>query len=323
MPKKYSTISAFYRGKKVVVAGGSGFIGSFIVKRLVACDAEVYIVCRSLRKIWRLKEVERRIKIFRFDLSHRKGVDGFFSKIKPEIIINASAAVDHDQTLDGLGDQLRDNFQVALNLVSAAAEHKAGKFIHIGSIAEYGDLKSPLKETAREKPISPYSLSKIMATQAVLLYGRLSGLMTTVVRPAAVFGPSQDFGTMLIPNLIRSCLDKKDFAMNPGGQIRDFVYIDDLVNGVLAAGASPRANGEIFNLGSNKGYKIKHLANLVNKLMGHPIDINFGAYPYRPLDTMRYYMDSTKAAKILGWKAKTGMRAALQKTVRWYNLNEN
>jgi nucleoside-diphosphate-sugar epimerase len=321
MSERDFLIRNFYKNKRVLVDGGTGFIGSFIVKSLVGLKAQVFVVFNSKKNTWRLEDIKNKIETIKLDLRNERLTNKILSQKNPEVVINAAAILNNDQSLNMFDKIIENNFKTALNLIRAAEKNKTDKFVQIGTIAEYGNAKPPFKESMREKPISPYSLSKIMATYTALFYNRVSKLKTTVVRPAATFGPAQNFGVMLIPNLIRSCLKNKDFDMNPGNQIRDFIYVEDLVRGILMAGASPNANGEIFNLGSNRGYKIKNIMILINKLMSNPIKINFGAFPYRPLDTMAYYMDSSKAKKILGWNAETKIEVALQKTVDWYILN--
>ncbi|MDP2598389.1 MAG: NAD(P)-dependent oxidoreductase, partial [Candidatus Liptonbacteria bacterium] len=297
---KYDSYKDFYKGKKVLVTGGTGFAGSFVVKKLIAAGARVCVAFRSsggtIKKMDRLRDVRGGVvKMINLDLLDDQAVYDVISTSMPAIVVNAAAVPSSNRSLDILDDQIRGNFITAVNLVKAAAKNKIEKFVHIGSIAEYGDSPSPFVETMREQPTYPYSLSKIMATHAVLMHGKLSGMATTVVRPAAIFGPAQDFGLMLIPNIIKSVIDGKDFDMNPGDQIRDFVYVEDLVDGILLAGASSHSNQQIFNLGGNKGYKVKDIATTINRLMGNSIRINFGAEPYRPLDPMECFMDASKA----------------------------
>lgn len=318
--------SSTNKGKKFFVAGGNGFVGSHIVRSLVASGAEVYATARpsgmAAKQMDRLQGLGGNIKRIELDLLDERAVGDALAKIMPDVVINSVGTLNGKQTLDSLEEQMNGNFTPSLNLAMAAAKNKVGKFVHIGSSLEYGGAKAPFLESMREQAISPYSLSKIMSTQAVMLCGRLSGMPTTVVRPAAVFGPMQGSGVMLIPNIIKSSMDRKDFNMNPGDQVRDFIYVEDLVRGILMASASPKSDQEIFNLGGNRGYKIKEVVNTLNKLLGNKIRINLGAEPYRPQDTMEFYMDSSKAEKILGWKADTSMETALQRTVDWYNANQ-
>jgi nucleoside-diphosphate-sugar epimerase len=316
-----NTLKNFYRGKRILITGGAGFIGSRLAKELVGLGGRVWVLEKPEADLWRLREIARKIKITRIQPPVLSELQKSLTKERPEIIFNLAARVDARQSIETLPDLMGENFLNTVNLLQAAAEIKPEKFIHFGTIEEYGSQNSPFVEIFRESPISPYSLTKTMATHLALLFNKLLGLNVCVVRPAAVFGPGQGLG-MLIPNLILSCLNKKDFDLNPGNQLRDFIYVDDLVRGVLAAGAEKRSTGEIINLGSGGFNRVKDIVNKINELMGSPIKIHFGAQPYRPLDTMKFYLDSRKAKKLLGWQATTKIKEALKKTIAWYKENE-
>src|SRR3989344_4163212 len=113
-----------------------------------------------------------------------------------------------------------------------------------------------------------------MATHAALTAGRLTPMRVCVVRPAATFGPAQNSG-MLIPNVIKAGLEGTDFNMNAGEQLRDFIYVGDVVEGALLAGAREESHGEIINLGSGRGTPVREVVETVNAAMGKPITIHF------------------------------------------------
>ena len=240
-----------------------------------------------------------------------------FQQAKPEIVFNLASLVRTEQSLDIVDDLLRGNVLIAKHVFGAARAVGVKKCVHVGSIEEYGHGTVPLVEEAREEPISPYSLAKVMTTHLAMLFHRLGGLRMCVVRPAATYGPRQGFG-MLTPNFIKSCLEKKDFSMNPGEQVRDLIFVRDVAAGMLSAGAAEESDGEVINLGSGSTYQIREVTLLINQLLGAPITIHFGAYPYRPLDTMRFYMDSHKAHRLLGWYARTDLISGMTETVEWY-----
>ena len=312
----------FYRGKKILITGGAGFIGSSLTERLVNFGAKVFVLEKPKTNFWRLGRIIKKIKIINLDLNDFSKLKKLIAANKPDLIFNLAARLDTRQTVQTLRELLKDNFTSALNLLEVAAEVRTEKFIQLGTMEEYGQQKAPFLENQREMPISPYSLTKNMTTRLALLFHQLAGLNVCVVRPAAVFGPRQGLGT-LIPNLIISCLSKKDFDMNPGNQLRDFIFVEDAVDGILAAGFSKESSGEIINLGSGVFLKIKDVVNRINRLLKPPIKVNFGAKPYRPLDNMKFYMDSLKAKKLLNWRASTKFDAALLKTIQWYNKNRN
>ena len=312
-----------YRNKRVLVTGADGFIGSHLAARLVHVGANVSASVHSAKDNWRLASVEEQIQVHAGDLSDKDTARRILKTSKPEIVFNVAGSVNTKRDLSVMDDVLLNTYGLTHATLLASLEAGVENFVQFGTYEEYGAAKAPFAESAHEEAVSPYSLGKLMSTNEVRVVARLKGIRATIVRPAATFGPMQGFG-MLIPNLIQSGLRGSDFDMNGGEQIRDFVYINDLVDGVILAGAAEGAAGEIVNLGGNRGIRIRDVAEMVNEAMGNPITIHFGALPYRDSGSVEFYMDSTKAKKILGWSAKTPLKDAINETVAWYreHLNE-
>lgn len=315
--KSPSQFGKYYLGKRVLVTGGAGFIGSFLVDSLNKLGAEIVLIIDPKTELWRINKLENKIKIDYFDVSNVSKLKSLVLDFTPQIIFHLAANLDTRQDWTLLRRLVKDNFYITLNLLELSSQIKLERFIQSGSMAEYGNGKTPLKEDQKEFAVSPYSLSKIMATQASLLFYKSIGLPVCVVRPAVVFGPRQSPG-MLVPNLIKSCLDGQDFKMNPGCQKRDFVYVTDIVEGMLLAGFKKEAIGEIINLGGGRSYVVKEVAKKIVKLTGSSIKIEFGAEPYRPLDSMELCISIKKAKKLLNWKPKIGLDEGLKKTISWY-----
>jgi nucleoside-diphosphate-sugar epimerase len=293
-------MKSFYQSKPVLVTGADGFIGSRLVARLIELGAVVYGATHGKDG----------------DLSDTNNVTRLFQENKPSVVFNVASEINTEKSLEHAEDTIQHTYGIARTVIDGAVQAGVERFVQFGSIDEYGSCEAPFVETMREEPYSPYSLGKIMATQYALMTARLTPMKVCVVRPAATYGPAQGF-KMLIPNVIKSGIEKKDFDMNPGEQLRDFIYVDDVVEGALLAGMH-ESSGEIFNLGSNRGVIVKDVVEEVNKAMGNPIKINFGAQPYRQLDSRVFYMNSKKAKKLLGWEPKTDLADGIAKTVAWY-----
>lgn len=306
-----------YKGIRVLVTGAGGFIGSRLVMALVDAGAEVSVSVRSKESAWRLQSVISKIAVYEANLLNPLELMQVIENGRPDIVFNVASSTDTRRTFDILDSVILGTYGVARAVLGACITGGVQKLVHFGTIEEYGMGPELFLESAHEKPVSPYSLGKTMATHAVLLAGRLTALKVCVVRPASTFGPGKDFGLMLIPNLIKSGIEGREFDMNDGEQWRDFIYVDDVVRGALMAGISEKVNGEIINLGSGKRTKVREVAEVVNNAMGNSIKINFGSQEYRPLDGDAC-LNSDKAYELLRWKASTDIIDGIEKTVAWY-----
>lgn len=310
-------MNQFYQHKRILVTGADGFIGSVLVARLVELGATVHAAVHSKKNQSRLQPVASVISIVEGDLSVSAETDRVFETSHPSVVFNVASSLNTSRAFTVAGAVIPHTYGIAHNVITAAVQKGVERCIQFGSIEEYGIGKSPFEESDREEPHSPYSLGKVMGTRFALLAGRSTELTVTVVRPAATYGPGQSSG-MLIPNLIKAGMEGTDFDMNPGEQLRDFIYVDDLVEGVLRAGMDTRADGQILNLGSGRGIEVKEVVTRVNEAMGNPIHIHFGAQPYRPLDPKEFYMSNAKAKKLLDWEPKVRLEEGIQKTVAAY-----
>jgi nucleoside-diphosphate-sugar epimerase len=310
-------IAGRYAGVRALVTGGGGFIGSRLIERLVDAGADVSVIVRKKALAWRLERVIGDCTVYEADLIDLHATQQIMAQSRPEVVFNAAGSTDTRRTFDILDAVVQNTYDVAKSVVTACVNVGVRKFVHLGTYEEYGTAGAPFLENTREAPISPYSLSKVMAAHTVLLAGKLTPLTVSVVRLAATFGPRQGH-TMLIPNLIKAGIEERDFDMNDGKQVRDFLYIEDAVEGILQAGLSEQANGEIINLGSGKGTKVRDIAETVHTALGAEMRINFGAHTYRPLDGSLCYMSNNKAKRILRWEPATATIDAIRETVDWY-----
>lgn len=308
-------------GLRVFITGGSGFIGSHLVKRCLSEGAQVAVLNPKADSLWRLEEVKEQIAIFEGSITEGEKLQQIIHKFRPQLVFHLAALLSRERSLNAL-DEL---FDVHVNgtkllLQSLLGNSQLTRFIHVGTAEEYGRGEAPFRETQRELPVSPYSLTKLMATKMVEYAGREHGFLAVIVRPSLVYGPAQDF-QMFVPSLIRSCLEKKDFDMTLGEQTRDFIFVEDLVEGILISAQGSVNKGEIINLGSGKEIPMREVAAAINEMMGSPIALRFGAIPLRDGEIMRYQLDITKAKAKLAWEPKVDLKEGLQKTIDWYAEN--
>jgi len=310
-------------GLRIFITGGSGFIGSHLVARCLLEGARVAILHPKTHALWRLEDVKEKILVFEGSLTDQEKLRQIVHEFRPQVVLHLAALLSRERSLEA-SDEL---FNVHVNgtklLVESLMENsQLTRFVHMGTAEEYGRGEAPFRETQRELPVSPYSLTKLIATKIVEYAAREHGFPAVIVRPSVVYGPAQDF-QMFVPSLIRSCLEKKDFDMTSGEQTRDFVFVEDLIEGMLIAAQAPLDKGEIINLGSGKEIPMKEVAVAVNEMMGSPMRLRFGAIPLRDNEIMRYRLDVARAKARLAWEPKVDLKQGLTKTIDWYAKASN
>lgn len=300
--------------KKLLVIGGSGFLGSHFVS---AATKEYEVYSLSKNRLSKDEEIQN-VNYLYCDLRDKKKldvlVDNDFS-----YVMNFGGYVDHSYFNQTGNEVIRSHFGGLLNILSIIDFSKIESFVNIGTGDEYWGKNSPMRESYSGKPYSCYSFSKIISNNLLCFLNEFEGLKTLNIRLFLVYGPGQT-NNRFLPQVIKSCLKNEKFNVSPGEQIRDFAYIEDIVEGLLIAMKSTNFFGETFNLASGKPLKIKKLVETVVEILGKGKPV-FGGLEYRQNEQMSLYADITKAYKELGWSPKTNIEEGLQKTIDSY-INE-
>jgi nucleoside-diphosphate-sugar epimerase len=307
------------KDKRILVSGGSGFIGSHLVKRLVQMDTEVYVLTRSRSIIdnTRLRDVWKSLKIVNADIRNFDSLS-LLRKVEPEIIFHLAAYHHVGDSFTHFSEALDTNCLGTANLLEALDDYE--HFIYTSSSEVYGFQSSvPFKEEMTPHPISPYAVGKYSGELYCLMKYRM-GYPITVLRPFNAYGPYQSVEA-IIPEIMLDCLLERPIKVTEGKQTREFNYIDDLIDGFILAAQAKAAVGEIINLGNGQETSIRDLILKIIKLTNSKSKALFGALPYRPTEIWRMFCDNTKAKKILNWSPKIGLDEGLSKTIHWFQDN--
>ena len=301
---------------KILVIGGSGFIGGAIVRRAISLGWEVDSLGLSVPN---KEKSESPVNYISADIT--KPEDLKILTAKPyHYIVNTGGYIDHSLFFDG-GDKVVDaHFDGFLNILKSIDRSKLIRFINIGSSDEYGDVKAPQSERVRERPISPYSAAKVATAHFLQMLHKTDGFPGVSLRLFLCYGPGQD-PKRFLPYLILSCLANDDIAISPGEQLRDYCFIEDVVDAVFLVLANDNADGKIFNIASGKAVSIKQVVETMVEIIGSGKP-NFGAVPYRKGESMELYADINSASEILNWTPKTQLFDGLRETISFYK-NQN
>tara|TARA_E500000178_G_scaffold308406_1_gene322054 strand:+ start:2893 stop:3837 length:945 start_codon:yes stop_codon:yes gene_type:complete len=300
--------------RSALIIGGTGFIGINVCKRLVKKNLKVFSISTKL------PEKKKKIKGVTYlicDISNKKQLRRTIKKYKRfDYVLNLGGNVNHRDSKN----TLKSHFTGSKNLADVLIKKKIQRFIQIGSSVEYGNYKSPHKETYSIKLKSlksDYGRAKYKATKILMDYYLKFNFPVVILRAYQIYGPYQKLNRIL-PIIITSCLKKKKFPCSEGKQIRDFIYIDDFVN-VIEKFLNNKTsfNGQIFNIGSAKPIKIKKIIKTVvkNTHGGQPI---FGAIKLRKDESIRMYPSIEKVKKFTKWRPKINFNKGLKKTILFY-----
>jgi UDP-glucose 4-epimerase len=314
---RIKTLNSNIVKKRVLVTGATGFIGTHLTHRLKELTNRLTATNFDDSP----SGLEQGFEWKNLDITDANAVQEIIKEVRPQIVFHLGAILGSERTYEFAEQCLITNVIGTHNLLRALGTHnpELERIILMGSSEEYGNGKDiPFTEDQPPQPVSPYSASKAAATQFALLYQELFQLPVVILRPFIVFGPGQSH-KMMIPELIKYGIEGKDFPMTKGEQTRDFLYIDDLIDGLLLAAASPNAAGEIINICSGVERSIREAAELIHRLLNAKMKLLIGAFPYRKNEVWRLYGSNEKAKQLLGWRPKISFEDGIIKTISWYS----
>ena len=294
--------------KKILIIGGTGFIGCHLVSKCKKFNWDVTSV--STKKPTK----ERRLKKVRYkicDISFKRNLI-HIAKYKYDYVVNLGGYVDHINKRK----TFRAHYLGVKNLFEVFKDKKIKSFIQIGSSAEYGTAKVPHKENVIGNPRGIYGKSKLLASKFLTNCYNQHNFPVTIIRFYQLFGPKQHTNRF-IPILITACLSKRKFATSSGSQSRDFLYVDDAINAIIKCIKAENSKGKIFNIGSGVPIKLKKIIKIVKQKLKHCYP-NYGQIKLRKGEPRVVYPNVNFARKTLKWKNTTTLKIGLNKTIIYY-----
>ncbi len=303
-----SPMSLPLSGRRVLVTGASGFLGTHLVRALAGAGAQVVALSR--------RGGPSEAMAARADITSAAEVRAALKSASPEIVFHLAAyGVQPDQR--DAEEATAVNVNGAVAVVDAAAESGARLFVQVGTSHEYGGSDQPLREDAPLNPVGIYGASKAAGTAASRARARRRGLRWLGLRPFVFYGPGEG-AQKLVPYVITRGLCGEPVETSAGEQVRDFTYVEDMAAGIAAAALADLPDGEVLNLGSGEGLAITDvLAKLAVLIPG--LDLRLGARLPRPDDVARQVADTRKQRRLLPhWRPKVFIDDGLKRTVAWY-----
>jgi len=303
--------------KRVLITGGTGFIGSNLIRRLITRKYNVNLITRKSSNLWRIKNILNKVKIYNADLLDKKQLTEIAARINPDFIIHLATYSNYRNQTDAEG-MIDINIRGTLNLLLASKNIDYKLFINTGSSSEYGIKNIPMKETELLEPVSFCAATKASATFLCQTFTKEYQKPIVTLRPFSVYGPYEE-KNRFIPTIIRAIVENKSIKLTSGNQRRDFIYIDDIVDiYIKTLSYGKKLSGQILNMGTGIEYTNDEVVETLFKTTNRKVKIEKGAYPKRIWDTSHWVADISKTKKLLNWKPKFTLGKGLRYTYNWF-----
>jgi UDP-glucose 4-epimerase len=317
----------YFAGKKVLITGGLGMIGSSIARLLVGLGADVALLDASLPPYganeFNIRSIRSRVQLFRNDIRDRKALRPLIEDC--QVIFNLAGQVSHN---DSIKDPFLDteiNYAGHLNVLETVRQVNPGiKILYSGSRLQFGRIeRNPVAETHPQRPLTPYALNKSAAENMYLFYHRLHGIPVVVFRIANPYGPRgqvRHSKYCMINWFMRQAMEDRTITIfGDGSQVRDYLYVEDLADVFVRAAANDGCSGQAFNVGSGTGVAFKTMAETIVRTVGSGRVVHV-PWPddYVNIETGDYVTDIGKIGAVVGWRPKTDLQEGIARTYAYY-----
>lgn len=293
-------------GQKVLVTGASGFIGTHLCRRLLKEGADVFAISRKNQN-----RDNNHLHWLQGDLVNLETVQHIISKTRPNIIFHLASFVSGSRNVENVLTIFQCNLVSTLNLLTAITKIDIQRFILAGSMEETNSNQTLMI------PQSPYSAAKMAASSYTRMFHALYQTPIVIARIFMVYGPEQKDLLKLIPYVILSLLNGENPKLSSGNRLVDWIYIDDVVNGLIAIAKAQNIEGNTIDLGSGSLIPIRRVVENLFKLVDSKATPLFGSLPERPMET-EIVANIDQAYSKIGWEPTISLGEGLQSTVNWY-----
>jgi UDP-glucose 4-epimerase len=292
-----------FKGKRVLVTGATGFVGTQLCEALVSLGAQVYGIALEAETSSKINGV----CLSSIDLSCFDAAQNMVNDIRPDLVYHLAALVNTNQDISFVHPTLQHNLVGSINLMLSLA----GKSCQRTILTTSSETPQP-----GFPPNSPYAASKLAVAAYANMFHQLYNFPVVLARPHMSYGPRQ-LTKKLIPYIITSILRDTPPLLSSGKRILDLVYIKDLVRGLLLMGIKDHVEGITFDIGTGKGISIKDIVQNIQTLMPTTCTAVFNALPDRT-DDFAQIANLQNAQLLLGWHPVWSLEDGLQETIEWY-----
>jgi len=321
-----------FADKRVLITGGLGFIGSNLAHALAGRCAELTLVDSLIEEYggnpFNISGIENEVRVNIADVRDTSGMNHLIRG--QDFLFNLAGQVSHIDSMRDPETDLQINCRSQLSILEACKKYNRDvKVVYAGTRGQYGRVQElPCTEETLMRPTDVNGINKAAGEHYHILYNNVHGVRACSLRMTNTYGPRHHMHTSrqgVLSWFIRLGVEGKRISLfGDGSQLRDFNYVDDVVDAFLLAAATEETNGQVYNIGSGVGVSLKEAAELCVEVAGagRVIDVE---YPpdKKKIEIGNYYADFSKFKSAVGWEPRVGLRTGIEKSIAFFGENRN
>ena len=306
--------------KKILVTGGTGFVGANLVRKLVRVGYRPTVLIRKESNPWRIKDIISKIDLLETDILNYKRLKRDVETVRPHYIYHLAVYGAYQGTQKDLHNTFETNIFGTVNLLNAGYSSGIEYFVNTGSSSEYGLKGTNMKENDVLCPVNYYGVSKATNTLLASAFSTQNKLPTVTLRLFSPYGYYED-KNRFVPTVIMSGIKNKEIELSNQSFVRDFVFVDDVIDAYMYFLNGKKHYGEIFNIGNGKQTKLGDFVKTAEKVLGTKLKIKWSERKSNQLEPQKWQADISKAKSKLNWSPQHTMQDGIQKMYHWYKEN--
>lgn len=300
---------------RVLITGGSGFVGSCLTRELISAGYDVHLLLRPGHKTWRLSDLNGHYTPKFADLRDAEAVRTAVTAIRPDIVYHLAAHGVYPSQRNR-SEILATNVQGTSHLLRALATREYQSFVYAGSSTEYGHKVEPMREDAALEPRGDYAEAKAAGTRLCQAEAE-QGKPVSIVRLFSVYGPWEE-PSRLVPHVMGCCMRGENLRVTAGSPPRDFIAVDDVVALLRIAASNPAARGQVLHAGTGVQSRIRQMIEAIITTSGRRTGVQYGVADLRPNEPERWVASIEQTTTLTGWRPRHDLASGVSLMWDWY-----
>jgi dolichol-phosphate mannosyltransferase len=306
--------------KRVIVTGGTGFVGANLARRLLRDGHELHLLVRPGYQPWRIEAIRGDVRLHEVQLREIESVTRVIDQIRPDWVFHLAVYGTFSSQTD-LQRMVQTNIHGTINLVQACLKTGFEAFVNTGSSSEYGFKDHAPAETEVIEPNSPYAVSKAAGTLFCRQTARQQHVHLPTLRLYSIYGPYEDPARLVSTLIVRGLQGELPPLVGPE-TARDFVHVDDAAEAYLLAATHPgQEPGAIYNVGAGVQTTLREAVAVARQVLEIPAEPSWGTMPARSWDTSVWVADNRRICQQLGWTPRHNFLHGFTATVEWFRAH--